>query len=304
MLVGGVGGAKLALGLARLLPPERLKIIVNVADDFWHYGLRICPDNDTILYTLGGQVDPVNGWGIADDSLTVMDALRNRGEAPWFRLGDRDLATHLMRTSWLRDGQRLTEITTQLAASLGVMHSVLPVTDDEVATIVDTVEYGELDFQSYFVKHRWQPTVRGIRYAGIKSARMTSEVEKALHEADAVLFGPSNPWLSIGPILAVPNFHETLISRNIPRVAVTPIVGKDVVKGPAAKIMRELNYAVSSQTVTSFYGDAINAFVEDSRGESVMPTEIRTLKCDTMMTTEQHKIDFARTILKWLDDWN
>jgi LPPG:FO 2-phospho-L-lactate transferase (EC 2.7.1.-) len=163
LLAGGVGGAKLAHGLAQVLAPGQLSVIVNTGDDFWHYGLRVCPDLDTVMYTLSGLVDPVNGWGVAGDTIAMLTALQRYGEEPWFRLGDQDVATHLLRTQALRGGSRLTEVTARLSQALGVSTQILPMTDDEVGTIIDTVEYGELAFQEYFVRYRWQPTVKAIR---------------------------------------------------------------------------------------------------------------------------------------------
>src|SRR5690606_31832707 len=215
----GVGGAKLAHGLAQILEPGQLTVIVNTGDDFWHYGLRVCTDLDTVMYTLAGLADPVNGWGIAGDTDYNLQALRRYGEETWFRLADQDLATHLLRTQWLNQGRRLTEITRELATRLGVRHTILPMTDAPVATMVNTVEYGELEFQVYFVKMRWQPVVRSLRLAGIEAAAMSAEVEQAIATADVILFGPSNPWLSIMPILSVPGLRDALIARDVPRVA-------------------------------------------------------------------------------------
>lgn len=304
VLVGGVGGAKLALGLSHILPPERLTIIVNVADDMWHLGLRICPDSDTILYTLSGLVDKANGWGVAGDTIHMLEALKRYNGETWFRLGDRDLATHFMRTQMLNQGARLTEVTRYLATQLGVMHPILPVTDDPVATMVDTVEHGELEFQSYFVRYRWQPQVRTIRYQGIESAKITPEVEQAIAEADVILFAPSNPWLSIQPILGVRGMLEAILARHVPRVAVTPIIGGDAVKGPAAKIMRELNQEVSAQTVADFYGASINGFVNDVRNPEFQKSGLHTIQLDTLMQTDDHKRALAENILNWVVNWD
>jgi LPPG:FO 2-phospho-L-lactate transferase len=304
VLVGGVGGAKLAYGLARVLPPELLTVIVNVADDFWHYGLKICPDSDTIMYTLAGVVDPVNGWGVSGDTTVALEMLGRYGGETWFRLGDRDIATHLQRTQMLASGQRLTQVTAALARALGVEHPILPVTDAALATMVDTVEYGELAFQTYFVRHRWQPTVRGLRYAGLEQAEVTLEVAQALEATDAVLFGPSNPWLSLEPVLGVRGLRERLVRRDIPRVAITPIIGGDAVKGPAAKIMRELDYAVSAQTVAAYYGDAINGFVDDTRNPAFEAEGMRVLRMDTLMQTDAHKVALAEHVLSWIMRWD
>jgi LPPG:FO 2-phospho-L-lactate transferase len=304
VLVGGVGGAKLAYGLAQILPPEQLTIIVNTGDDFWMYGLRICPDLDTILYTLSGLVDPENdGWGVAGDTTTTLQALQRYGEETWFRLGDQDIATHLLRTQWWHEGVRLTEIERRLAERLGVRVPILPMADAPVATMVDTVEHGELDFQTYFVRYRWQATVRALRLVGVESATMTPEVEQALHSADGVIIGPSNPWLSIEPILAVPGVRDTLVARDVPRVAISPIVGGAAIKGPAAKLMGELGYEPSARAVADYYQGIINGFVYDERdAELEMPvSRIRTL--NTIMTTNADRIFLAKSVMEWVSNW-
>lgn len=305
LLVGGVGGAKLAYGLTQLISPDRLTIIVNVADDFWHYGLRICPDLDTITYTLSGVVDKKNGWGIDSDTRHMLDALGRLGGETWFGLGDQDLATHLVRTDMLRKGATLTEVTHYLSQRLGVLHQILPVTDAPIATKVDTQEYGELDFQTYFVRYRWQPTVRSLRYVGIENAHISAAVATALDTADWIVFGPSNPWLSVEPILAVPGFRERLLQHTGPRIAVTPIIGGGAVKGPAAKLMGEMGYAVTPETVAAFYGETINGFVIDPRDPGHhLPENIRELKINTLMRTNDDKINLAREIIAWLEKWD
>lgn len=303
VLVGGVGGAKLALGLQQIVAPQNLTIIINTGDDFWHYGLRICPDIDTVLYTLSGRVDPINGWGLVDDRVTMLDTLRTLGEEPWFRLGDKDLATHLLRTHLLRQGHSLTDVVQHLAQVMGVQPTVLPMSDAEIATVVNTEEYGELEFQEYFVKYRWQPTVTGIRFAGVPRTKMPQPVRTALENADVILLGPSNPWLSIAPILAVPGMRDLLKGRDIPRVAVTPIVEGQALKGPAAKLMEELDYdEVSAQTVAEYYGDIITAFIYDKRDDSFETQGLKTIAFDTIMITDEDKARLARDILLWLSE--
>jgi LPPG:FO 2-phospho-L-lactate transferase len=220
VFVGGVGGAKLAYGLAQVLSPDELTIIVNTGDDAWMYGLRICPDLDTIMYTLSGLVDQNNGWGIAGDTRNTLDAIKRYGEDAWFGLGDQDFATHILRTAALNAGESLTDVTERLTKKLGIPQRILPMTDAPVATMVDTVEHGEIDFQTYFVRHRWQPTVKSLRLAGIEQATLSQPVQDALDKADIILIGPSNPWLSIDPIMAVPGMRERIVNRPIPRVAV------------------------------------------------------------------------------------
>lgn len=301
-LVGGVGGAKLAHGLAQILPPDALTVIVNTGDDFWHYGLRICPDLDTVMYTLAGWVDPVNGWGVRDDTTTTLDALRRFGEQPWFRLGDRDIATHLLRTDRLRQGDSLTEVTRRLTKNAGISHTVLPMTDSFVSTMIETVEQGELEFQEYFVRHRWKPTVRAIRFAGIDDARMSTPVTDAIDRADIILIAPSNPYLSIDPIIRVPGMRQRIESRDVPRVAITPIIEGQALKGPAAKLMAELGHPAAPLTVAEHYGTLINAFVYDQRDGMIdMPTA-RSTAFDTIMRTEADRAALAQRILTWLSD--
>jgi LPPG:FO 2-phospho-L-lactate transferase len=303
-LAGGVGGAKLAHGLAQILPPDQLTVIVNTGDDFWHQGLRICPDMDTVMYTLAGVVNKANGWGVADDTFNTLDTLRRYGVDTWFRLGDKDIATHLLRTQWWRDGVPLTEITRRLSSALGVGCRILPMTDAPVATMIDTLEYGELEFQEYFVRLRWQPTVRSLRLAGIEDAFITSEARQAIEKADIILIGPSNPWLSIMPILAVPGLKAALLAREVPRVAITPIIQGQAVKGPASKLMRELGYEVSALTVMRFYGDTINGFVYDERDADLEIVRPHARTFDTMMYSEADRAQLAREVLNWIGEWN
>lgn len=302
LLVGGVGGAKLAYGLAHAVPPEYLTIIVNTGDDFWHYGLRICPDLDTITYTLAGVVDPANGWGLQGDTTITLEALSVYG-MPWFRLGDKDLATHLFRTQQWHEGRTLTEITRCINQALGVKCTLLPMTNTPVATMVETVEYGEIAFQVYFVKHRWQPQLKALRLDGIEQAIPGDAVCRAMQAADLILIGPSNPWLSINPILSVPGMRELIAAQDVPRVAVTPIINGQAVKGPTAKIMAELNLSPSAETVAHYYDGIINGFVYDQRDPTL---EIQGIKCvafDTLMDSNEKRITLAEKILQWTSDW-
>lgn len=303
VIVGGVGGAKLVYGLARVLPPESLTVVINTGDDFWHYGLRICPDVDTVTYTLADAVNRANGWGVADDSFTAMDTLRELGESPWFNLGDKDIATHLLRTQLWYEGYTLTQITRHLAHSRGVDVTLLPMSDMIVATQVDTEELGLLGFQSYFVQHRWQPTVRSLSYDGAENAVMSPPVESALAAADIILIGPSNPWLSIAPVLAVPGMREAIMARDVPRVAVTPIVEGRAIKGPAAKIMSELGYTVSARSVAGYYGDIINGFVYDQRDQVFQMDGLRSVALDTLMLDDARRIGLAQEIINWIKEW-
>lgn len=300
LFVGGVGGAKLAHGLSRCLPPDSLQVVVNVGDDFRRYGLKICPDSDTVVYTLAGRVDPVNGWGVAGDTSTVLDALSGLGDDTWFRLTDRDLATHMYRTQRMADGATLTQVTAELARAMGVAVRVLPVTDAPVPTRVLTAGYGELDFQEYFVRRRWQPEVKSIRYVGAEDASVTPEVAAAIDWATCIVFAPSNPWLSIAPMLAVGDMRERLTRRDVPRVAVTPIVDGKAIKGPAAKLMAEQGLEVSGRSVAEFYGAVVTDFVDDIRNETFNREDMRVIQRDTLMLEVSERERFAAELIGYL----
>ena len=304
VLIGGVGGAKLASGLVEAVAPESLTFIVNTGDDFRHLGLKICPDLDTLMYTLAGVVNPELGWGVADDSTVALDSLaRHYRIEPWFRLGDKDLATHLLRTDWLRQGRSLTEATACLARRLGAGAAILPMCDEDMPTMVDTVERGELGFQEYFVKYAWQPVIRAIRHHNCERAQVAEPVRKALLEAEIVLIAPSNPWLSLAPILAIPGMRGLLDSLAAPRVAVTPIIAGDAVKGPAAKIMRELGLEVSAREVARFYGGLLDGFVDDLRSQPFAIEGLRTIQLNTLMRDQADKVALARATLDWIGGW-
>lgn len=302
LFVGGVGGAKLALGLQQVVTPQNLTIIVNTGDDFWHYGLRVCPDIDTLLYTLSGRVDPINGWGLADDSSVILETLRSLGEETWFILRDKDLATHLLRTKMLREGFSLTDVVKHLAQVQGVLPNVLPMTNSEVPTIVDTMEYGEIEFQEYFVRYRWQPIVKALHFRNVENAVLSVEVGNAIQTSDIILFGPSNPWLSIAPILAVPGMRDMIKERAVPRVAVTPIIEGKAVKGPAAKLMSELGYEVSASAVAAYYGDILTGFVYDKRDKDFESYGLNNISFNTMMVTDEDKARLARDVLRWIEE--
>ena len=264
-LAGGVGGAKLAAGLqAALNAPEGLLTVVNTGDDFEHLGLSICPDLDTVMYTLSGRANPETGWGLAGESWNFLEALGALGGEDWFRLGDRDLATHVERTRRLRAGATLSRVTADLCGRLGVPSRVAPMSDDPVRTVVETPD-GDLPFQEYFVRRRCEPAVRGLRFEGAPAARMSAGFEAALADPglDAVVVCPSNPYLSVDPILAVPGVRAALAGCAAPVVAVSPIVGGRAIKGPAAKIMEELGIEVSAAAVAARYRDLLDGFVLD-----------------------------------------
>ncbi len=264
-LAGGVGGAKLAAGLqAALDTPADLLTVVNTGDDFEHLGLSICPDLDTVMYTLSGRANPETGWGLAGETWHFLEALGALGGEDWFRLGDRDLATHVERTRRLRAGETLSEVTSDLSARLGVPSRIAPMTDEQVRTVVETGE-GDLPFQEYFVRRRCEPAVRALRFEGAPAARMSGAFESALAAPDleAVIVCPSNPYLSVDPILTVPGARAALVRCAAPVVAVSPIVGGRAIKGPAAKIMGELGVEASAAAVADRYRDFLDGFVVD-----------------------------------------
>lgn len=264
-LCGGVGGAKLALGLERVLPADALTIVVNTGDDFRHLGLHVSPDIDTVLYTLSGLSNQELGWGLEGETWRFMDGLEKLGGPTWFRLGDRDLATHAVRTTMLAEGRSLSDITQHLAARLGVRPQIVPMSDDLVATGVETDE-GLLEFQTYFVGRRAEPRVRAIRFEGAATAQPAPAAAAAMARTDlaGIIICPSNPWLSIDPLLAIPGWRQLLAERRVPLVAVTPIVGGKAVKGPTAKIMGELGLPLDVLAIVDHYRGLIDGFVLDT----------------------------------------
>ena len=270
-LAGGVGGAKLADGLAQLFG-DAVTVIVNTADDFEHLGLNISPDLDTVMYTLGGIANPQTGWGVAGETWTFLDQIARLGGPTWFRLGDRDLATHVLRGAALRAGGRLTAVTADLCRRLGIAARVLPMSDDAVRTIVHSAD-GDLAFQEYFVGRHCDVPVTGFAFAGIERARPTMEVEAALRaaELDAIILCPSNPFVSIDPILSLPGMRQLLGAPGVPVVAVSPIIGGAAVKGPAAKMMRELGFEPSAASVAAHYRGLVTGFVMDTADAALAP---------------------------------
>lgn len=301
-LAGGVGGAKLADGLQRVVG-ESLTVIVNTGDDFELHGLRISPDLDTVMYTLAGIANPETGWGIAGDTFACLDMIARYGADDWFGLGDRDLAADVLRTYWVRAGQTLTQVTARLAAALGVRPAIRPMTDSRVATFVDT-DQGELAFQEYFVHRGWQPVVKSMRFAGVETAQPTLEVLQAMARADAIVFCPSNPFVSIDPILAVQGMRGAISQARVPRVAVSPIVSGDALRGPAAKMFRELGLEPSALAVAMRYEGLIDAFVVDktdeAQAESIQALGIRTLVTATVMKTDADRGRLAKEIVNWV----
>ncbi|HJW84867.1 MAG TPA: 2-phospho-L-lactate transferase, partial [Anaerolineae bacterium] len=302
-LAGGVGGAEFVDGLAQILGPRRhtkkheeirddswggvehsLTVVVNIGDDFDHLGLRICPDLDTVTYTLAGLADPKTGWGLAGETWNAIEMLGCYGGETWFRPGDRDLGMHLFRAGELKQGRRLTEIVAQACSGLGVEARVLPASDAPVPTIMET-DQGTLAFQEYFVHRRCAPIVRRIRFEGVEAAQPTAEVMAAIDDADLVVLCPSNPLVSIDPILALGDLHERVKRRRV--IGVSPIIGGQAVKGPAAKMLRELGYESSSLSVARRYADFLDMFVIDNVDADQRPaieeSGIRVRVTDTLM---------------------
>ncbi|MGD8456404.1 MAG: 2-phospho-L-lactate transferase [Anaerolineales bacterium] len=296
-LAGGVGGAKLADGLAHNLPPQDLTIIVNTGDDFEHLGLSISPDLDTVCYTLAGIANPETGWGRVDETWQVMDNLEVLGGPAWFRLGDKDLATHLERTRRLKSGEPLSEITAYFCKAWGVGPVVLPMSDQPVRTIVITGQ-GELPFQEYFVAQRCEPKVMGFRFDGIQSAVPASGVLEAIQESDAVILCPSNPWVSIDPILNVPGISPALREKHV--LGVSPIIGGKALKGPAAKMYNELGITPSAQAVADHYGDLLDGFVIDIIDKELTKLlSLKTLVADTIMRRQEDRIRLGEEVLSF-----
>jgi LPPG:FO 2-phospho-L-lactate transferase len=263
-LSGGVGGAKLAAGLCAVLPPERLTIVVNTGDDFEHLGLTICPDLDSVTYALADLNDTVRGWGVADETWQAMAMLSRLGGPDWFNLGDRDLGLHLTRAMHLRDGKSLSEVTATFTGQLGIAHPVVPMSDDPVRTQVSTDE-GWLHFQHYFVREQCRPEVRGVRFAGAETAQLSPGLAGALARPDlaAVVICPSNPWLSVDPILALPGVRDRIAELAVPVIAVSPLVGGTALKGPLAKLMGELGQPVTNLALAGHYDGLLDHLVID-----------------------------------------
>ncbi len=304
-LAGGVGGARLAVGLAAVLPPGALTIVVNTGDDFEHMGFTICPDLDTVMYTLAGVNHPQTGWGRAGETWNFMNEIRRLGGADWFQLGDRDLAVHVLRREALHRGLPLSTVTLDLADRFGIRHTILPMSDTPVRTRVKTMvggNKGELAFQDYFVRLRCRPRVTGFRFAGARSARVPAALARIMRGCvDAVVICPSNPFVSVAPIFAVPAIRTWLKARTFPVLAVSPIVGGVAVKGPAAKMMRELGLKPSTLEVARHYGKRVDAWVIDQRDahlrERIAHLDKPVLVADTLMTNATKSAGLAQRVL-------
>lgn len=299
-LAGGVGGAKLADGLAQVLPPEDLTIIVNTGDDFDHWGLKVCPDLDTVCYTLAGLANPETGWGRADENWYAFDAVTQLGGEAWFRIGDKDLGTHLVRTMRLKSGDRLSEIMQDFCARWGIRQAILPMSDEAIPTMVNT-EIGVLPFQEYFVHQRCEPEVKGFMFAGAERSEPAPGVIDAIERADLVVICPSNPWVSIDPILAVPRVRSAVI--KCPIVAVSPIIGGKAVKGPAAKMYAELGIKPSSLAVAHHFREFLSGLVIDTI-DMELETNIQNLGMavlvtNTLMRSQADRKQLASEVLQF-----
>jgi len=303
-LSGGIGGAKLVLGMAGILPAEQLAVVANTGDDFEHLGLHVSPDIDTLVYTLAGISNPETGWGRANESWSFMSALGELGADTWFRLGDKDLALNVYRTHRLRSGQTLTEVTADLAGRLGLSVAVVPMSDDPVRTYLDT-DAGLLEFQEYFVRRQCEPAVSGIHFKGSECARPSPGFENLLHsdELAAVIICPSNPFLSIDPMLSIPGVRDALVNCTAPVIAVSPLIRGRSMKGPTAKIMGDLGVPVAASAVAKHYEGLIDGFVLDSSdtdsADSLADSGLKLAMTNTVMQTLDDRISLARNVLEF-----
>ena len=303
-LSGGIGGAKLALGLEHIFNSPKLMIAGNTGDDFEHFGLNISPDLDTLLYTLSGKSDLERGWGLANETWSFMKAMKEIGGETWFQLGDRDLAIHVERTRRLKEGERLSLITSSFCRKFGVKSHIVPATDDSLKTLVKTPK-GILSFQHYFVRDQCRPKILGLKYEGLENAQPCPALEEALESSllETVVVCPSNPFLSIDPILAVKGVREKLKSCKARVLAVSPIVGGDAVKGPTANNLRDLGFSVSAYTIAKYYSDFIDGFMLDKGDENeisrIESLGMRVGLADTVMTDLQSKIKLAEDVLRF-----
>ncbi len=298
-LAGGVGGAKLADGLYRTLPAGNLTVIVNTGDDFTHFGLKICPDLDTVCYTLAEKANPMTGWGRSNETFSALKEVTSLDGPDWFQVGDQDLGTHLARTQQIREGKRLSQITKSFCKAWGIHASVLPMSNDDVATIVNTRTHGNLFFQEYFVKFRCQPEVTGFQFAGIEEARPAPGVLEAIEAADAVILCPSNPFVSIAPILGLQGVREAIQRKFV--AAVSPIIGGQTVKGPAAKMFSELGWQPSARAVAEQYRDFLKLFLLDSGDradcDAIRQWSIISYDTDVIMKDIPGRIRLANELL-------
>lgn len=302
-LAGGVGGAKLAHGLAQVLSPDELTIIVNTGDDFEHLGLTICPDLDTVCYTLANLANPETGWGRVHETWNMIANIEKLGGPSWFRLGDQDIATHIERTRRLKNGESLTQITQDFCKAWGISHKVLPMSDSPVRTMVDTDE-GELAFQEYFVHRRCEPRVKGFRFDNVEVAEASVPVKEAIESAEVIIICPSNPWVSIDPIVKTLASTLSLKKRGRFIVAVSPIIGGKAIKGPAAKMFTELGIEPSALAVAKHYCNILDGFVLDTVDlnleDEIKKLNMKTLATNTLMKDLADRTQLAKDVLHFV----
>ena len=298
-LVGGVGGAKLAFGLAQIVPAENLTLIGNTGDDFVHLGLTVCPDLDTVMYTLADLASRERGWGLEGETWRGIERVKELGGPAWFNLGDLDLATHMTRTHMLSEGATLTEVTAHLFKHVGLETRMLPMCDTLVPTMIETPD-GMLGFQQWFVREQWQPVVKRVVLPD--EARATPQVVTALREADIVIIAPSNPFVSVDPILNSYPVRPILQDTKNVVIALSPFVGDDAVKGPSAKMMRDWDMPVTAQRVAEFYGDMISGFVYDERDAHAPALDgVETMATDSLMLTDEDRVRVAEVVLQFAE---
>ena len=299
-ITGGVGGAKLALGLSKILSPDELLFLVNTGDDFQHLGLEISPDLDSLLYALSGKNNPELGWGRADETWACISELEELGADSWFRLGDRDLALHLVRTQMLNQGATLQKVADRLSESLGIDHRIAPMSNDKISTTVNTPN-GKLAFQEYFVREQCEPAVIDFDFEGIENSKPNPVVMSWLDECDGIIICPSNPYVSVDTILSVPKYRDAFQSK--PVIAVSPIVGGLAIKGPAAKMMTELGVPPTPIAVAKHYGSLLSGFVLDQTDhEQAKDIPIPSIVTQTIMLTLQDRIALAEQCVRFLEE--
>jgi LPPG:FO 2-phospho-L-lactate transferase len=300
-LAGGIGASKFLAGLVAVLPPEQVTIIVNTGDDFQWMGLYICPDLDTVTYTLAGLANPETGWGILGDTFHALERLQILGCDTWFKLGDRDLATHIYRSQKIREGNTLAQVTGDISRKSGIRSVILPMTNSYVPTEIQTDE-GTLAFQDYFVRRRCEPRVEAFLYRTIENSSAAPGVIEAVRAAEVVFICPSNPYISIGPILAVPGIREALHETNARIAAITPIIAGQAIKGPTARMLREMGQDVSAVSVARMYSDFVDLFVLDQRDAGLLPgvasLGLQVRLADTLMDDHRSKTDLARKVVE------
>ena len=300
-ITGGVGGAKLALGLSRFLGPEEVVFAVNTGDDFEHLGLQISPDIDTLTYTLAELSNTTLGWGRADETWSFLETLESLGGETWFKLGDRDLALHTIRTRMLQQDHTLTEVTAHIARTLGISHRILPMSDDAIRTTVFTTD-GPLAFQHYFVRDRCKPTVTGFEFTGSERASLNPLIDAMLSDLKGIIICPSNPFVSVDPLLSIPRVRQALRDATAPIVAVSPIVGGTAIKGPTAKMMRELDMPLSASAVAEHYGDLIDGFVLDVQDSDLHNTlNVPTIVTQSVMVSLADRVALGRVAVEFLN---